>query len=389
MTATSPLRLQLLMSDTGGGHRAAAQAIAAEVGLLDPSADVRVVDIIAEMAPFWRAVVGLYGPIVRTVPWLWGGMFAAFATGGRAPLWHAVNTVALATVRHRTLRYLDRTLPDAVLSTHPLISQACHAARLAWERERGRRIPFGIVITDPVTFHPSWIEPGADITFVATPEARDRAVACGAPADTVRLSGQPIHPRFLRDPPSRHQARAALSIPADAHAVLLTGGGEGVGALPALARAFLDLPGAPAVLAVAGRNPSGEAALRALGDAGGRLKVWGFCEQMPTLMAASDVVATKAGPGTVFEAWALGVPVVLVDALPGQEAGNVELVRSSGAGRVALGSAEAAALAVQGLLSDAAARRAAGDAARALTRPEAARDMARWLLDQARASRGE
>jgi 1,2-diacylglycerol 3-beta-galactosyltransferase len=54
---------------------------------------------------------------------------------------------------------------------------------------------------------------------------------------------------------------------------------------------------------------------------------------MPDWMRASDVVVTKAGPGTIAEALCCGLPLLLVWYLPGQERGNVEWVVDIGAGR--------------------------------------------------------
>jgi 1,2-diacylglycerol 3-beta-galactosyltransferase len=369
------------MSNTGGGHKAAAEAVAAELRDLSPDVTVDVVDVIEELSGFWHAVVGLYGPIVRRAPWLWGALFGAFGGASRAPLWHAFNAVAVATVRHRFLAYVDQKRPDAVLSTHPLINQGAHAARMLYRRERGRHIPFAVVVTDPVTFHAAWIEPAADVTFVATPEARQRAVACGLEPARVRVTGLPLHPAFFRDAPPRDKARSELGIPPDAPVVLCCGGGEGLKGLAALARALLSLPAQPVVLAVAGRDSSSESALRREPDA--RLQVFGFTRQMPLLMAAADVVVTKAGPATLFEALALGKPVVVVDAIPGQEAGNVELVRAHALGRVAMDSTEEAVAAVEQLLGDPTARAVAADNGRKLSRPDAAREIARWLLQQA------
>ncbi len=378
-------RLLLLMSDTGGGHRAAAAAIAAQALRLRPDAQVEVVDAIAAVSTFWRGVAGLYGPITRRTPWLWGALFSAFGGASGAPLWQALNGAAVLSVRHRFLTLVDAWRPDAVVSTHPLINQGCQAARVLYAQERGRTIPFGVVVTDPVTFHAAWIEPKADRTFVATHEARARAVSCGAPLERVTVAGLPIHPEFFDGSMAPDAARTGLGLPRDTPVGLVTAGGAGRGTLRALVEALLNIGPRPHILAVAGRDVAAETRLRARANQveGGRLHVFGFTNSMPVLMAASDVVVTKAGPGTLFEALALGKPVVVMDALPGQEAGNVTLVRDHGLGAVALEGPAQAASAVEALLADPAAREKAAQAGRALSQPHAAREIAQWMLSMA------
>jgi len=58
----------------------------------------------------------------------------------------------------------------------------------------------------------------------------------------------------------------------------------------------------------------------------------GFVTNMAEYMVASDVLVTKAGPGTIAEAAAVGLPVMLTSFLPGQEAGNVNVVLDGGFG---------------------------------------------------------
>ena len=89
-------------------------------------------------------------------------------------------------------------------------------------------------------------------------------------------------------------------------------------------------------------------------------------------MSAADVLITKAGPGSIHEAFLAGLPLVLSAAVPGQEEGNVRLVVESGAGEWAPGPTRAAQTVARwiGLGRGELGRRAA--AARALARPAAA-----------------
>ena len=62
------------------------------------------------------------------------------------------------------------------------------------------------------------------------------------------------------------------------------------------------------------------------------VKIYGFVKEMPQFMQASDVLITKAGPGTISEAFIAGLPIILYSRIPGQEEGNVTYVVEHGAG---------------------------------------------------------
>ncbi|HEY6409070.1 MAG TPA: glycosyltransferase, partial [Ktedonobacteraceae bacterium] len=70
------------------------------------------------------------------------------------------------------------------------------------------------------------------------------------------------------------------------------------------------------------------------------VKVFGFVQNMPEMMRASDVIITKAGPGTINEALACGLPMILSGYVPGQEEGNVDFVLKNDVGILAHDSIE-------------------------------------------------
>jgi len=61
-------------------------------------------------------------------------------------------------------------------------------------------------------------------------------------------------------------------------------------------------------------------------------RIAGYVDDMPVWMAAASVLVTKAGPGTIAEALACGLPMVLSSFVPGQEFDNVRCVEENGVG---------------------------------------------------------
>jgi 1,2-diacylglycerol 3-beta-galactosyltransferase len=88
---------------------------------------------------------------------------------------------------------------------------------------------------------------------------------------------------------------------------------------------------------VTGRNAALRAKLNELAPSlPTPMTILGYCDNVPELMRAADLLVTKAGPGTIAEASLAEVPVVVYDFIPGQEFGNLEYVRTNGIGVVAL-----------------------------------------------------
>ena len=147
--------------------------------------------------------------------------------------------------------------PDVVVATHFLPAQV-----FAPVRRRGRaRFRLGLVVTD-FAVHAFWVQPGADVTCVASDEMRAILAERGVPSERVAVTGIPILPAFA-GPLDRAAIRASLGIRDEKPAVLLTGGGAGVGEILEAVTSACDT-GHVHVLAVAGRNPALDKRLRAL-----------------------------------------------------------------------------------------------------------------------------
>lgn len=316
-------RLQFVVARTGGGHRAAAEAVQAEIeaqGLPLPAA---LVDLYEELSPFpLSQLPRLYRPLADGLPPLWAALWRASALPLPGRLVLAVN---YGLMRARLLGRLRRSRPRGLVSFHPLANHALVRAR----RELGLTIPLVTVVTDLATAHPFWFAPGIDDCLVPTEEARERALRAGLPAQRVEVVGLPVHPRFraVKDPLT-YRRRLGLE---DRPTVLVVGGGEGMGPIlevaRGLARSAMDLQ----LILVAGRNEGLRRRLEA--QSWPRpVRVLGFVEEMPELMGASDLLVSKAGPSTVMEALTVGLPLLLMGFLPGQEEGNVRYVVAGGAG---------------------------------------------------------
>jgi hypothetical protein len=151
------------------------------------------------------------------------------------------------------------------------------------------------------------------------------------------MLGMPIDPKFARQPQdTREERRARLGLDPDKPVVLVVGGGEGAGGLAEAAVALGSARLPAQLVVVTGRNQQLRATLeRQTARFKTPMRVEGFVHNMPDFMWAADVIVTKAGPGSISEAMACELPIVLTGAVPGQEEGNIDYVLDNGLGELA------------------------------------------------------
>lgn len=325
-------RVLILMSKTGGGHLASAQALrtvfAQEYG---DDVQVTVVDLLMDHLPWpMREFPKSYGWIANRTPWLWRTLYQAGHRSWIAnPIIDATAQLSLTSIMWLIVRHQ----PDLIVSVHPLVQEL---AIYALERLQAN-IPYVIVVTDLTSVHPLWFHPKADCCFVASKVTFQAGLASGMSADRMRLIGLPVRPDFALPARPRAELRAELGMHLDRPAVLLVGGGDGIGRVGAIARALgrtlgaSDAPAAQMVI-ICGRNRRLMARLQKE-EWTIPVVIQGFVTNMSDWMAACDCIITKAGPGTIAESLIRGLPILLSGFIPGQEEGNVPYVVNNRVGK--------------------------------------------------------
>ncbi|HET9589547.1 MAG TPA: glycosyltransferase [Anaerolineales bacterium] len=310
-------------SDTGGGHRSAAEAIIEAIQLeYKNRATTEMVDFFKDHAPrpFNRAA-DMY-PYMVKAPQLWSASF--HATDGRARA--RVITTMTWPIARQAARALIRSHPaDLIVTVHPW------ANTFALKALGNHHPPFINVVTDMVTTHALWYDNRADLILVPTETARQRALKYNISPEKVRVVGLPVADRYCQARGRKSTLRKKLGWPVGKPIVLIVGGGEGMGPLAKTAQAIdgsgLDL----GQVIVCGRNAHLKESLQSRKWENPTI-VYGFTRDMPDFMRAADFIVTKAGPGTIAEALNAELPIILYAKLPGQEDGNVTFVQEEGAG---------------------------------------------------------
>eukprot|EP00612_Vaucheria_litorea_P006265 CAMPEP_0171482632 /NCGR_PEP_ID=MMETSP0946-20130122/7615_1 /TAXON_ID=109269 /ORGANISM="Vaucheria litorea, Strain CCMP2940" /LENGTH=471 /DNA_ID=CAMNT_0012014749 /DNA_START=122 /DNA_END=1533 /DNA_ORIENTATION=+ len=334
------IKVLFLISDTGGGHRASAQALDSAFNILYPNRiKIEVIDILTEHSNWpMNSSVSAYQYAAKN-PIVWRIMYEI----ARFPLSrHLSNEIMGLQNCGMFIDAFEKHAPDFVVSIHPLTQNLPLKALRAMssDRDKKREVPFVTIVTDLGSAHPTWFDKSVDKVFVPSESVMNVAFSVGVHGNKIKNFGLPIRPEFWSDPKPKDQLRKELNMKINAPAVMVVGGGDGVGGLRNIAIGIIERLSDAAIeghhmqiIVVCGKNAALREELMAMKVYQGlSLQILGFVKNMDMWMGAVDVIVTKAGPGTIAEAAIRGLPIMLSGYLPGQEEGNVPLVVNGGYG---------------------------------------------------------
>ena len=280
----------------------------------------------------------------------------------------------------RMIRLLKRVQPDLCVATHFLPGEIL-AWLIAKEKLRARN---AIVVTD-YDVHALWLCRTVDRYYVALEESAEYLKQIGVPPEKLRITGIPIDPVFAQ-PVEKEAARKRLRLEPRVPVVLIAAGGYGIGPLERLVEDLLSLQRPWQIVAIAGKAEAVRRRLEEISVGAGnlpggaaRLCPVGFTTEMDQYMAAADLLVGKAGGLTTSEALARGLPLTLIEPIPGQEERNADHLLEAGAA-IRCNNLPAAAWKIAKLLEDGERMAQMKDAARKMGRPYAAAEIAEDAL---------
>jgi processive 1,2-diacylglycerol beta-glucosyltransferase len=297
-----PRRVLILSADVGEGHAAAARALADQIDNSPERAEVTIIDGLAAMGRVLRPVVeDGYRVQLRLMPWTYTLVY-----------WLLEHVAPIRWLARRLLyllgsRPLARSIaahdPDVIVSTYPAVTVVLSRLR----RTKVVGCPTVATITD-LTGLFFWAQPGIDMHLVMYGESM-RSVERIAGEGSVRLVRPLISADFL-GPRCPLAARRALDLPEQGRMVVVSGGGWGVGDIEGAVRELSGLAEVSSIVCLAGRDEELRDKLSEDFEQEPRVRVYGFTDRMPQLLAAADVLVHSTGGVTCLEAKAAGTPVV-------------------------------------------------------------------------------
>ncbi len=366
-------RVLIMSVSAGAGHIKAANAL--EKTFLE---DPRVSQVIHQDALVYTNKLfrdfysKFYQSLVRSAPnflgWWYKSSDEPWRTDSMRHMIDRLNTRPLV----RFVREFD---PHITVCTHfmpaGIISHLIAAGRLDAR--------LSIVVTD-FNFHAMWLSRAFQRYFVAMNETKASLESLGLPSDRVTVSGIPIDPVFSV-PIDRLNECRRLALEPTRPIVLLSAGAAGSGPAEFMVQQLMMLDDRIQVVIVCGHNLDLRNRIDAIVQANPRFRVLGYTDAMSTLMQLADLLIGKPGGMTSAEALAAGLPMCIVNPIPGQEERNSDHLLEEG---VAIKCNDLGALAYKvGQLLDRPDRLANMRAnASRLARPFAARTVVNTLLDE-------
>ncbi len=325
-------KILIISSDTGGGHRSAAQALAEGLQKFwqGESVAVRIIKAVEESHHITERLVSVYNWVLR------------HKQGWMKYLYWAVNRFRPETREFfykRCIGYVrelfEKWCPHIVVSVHPLTQH--FFARILRELNLTSQIPLVTIVTDPCYgFWRGWACDDVSLYLVANEDARRQLLDYGVSPEKIKISGLPLHPKFCEvDEAVAQNVRRAYGLDPDKFTVFVNAGWIGGGNIPAifkeLVRGELDVQ----AIFLAGKNEelrkeAEEIAKRAKFP----VKVIGYSDEVEKIMQSANVMVSKLGGLTTFEALACRLPIIADATTPPmpQEAGTVNLISKKGAG---------------------------------------------------------
>lgn len=320
METFSP-KILILTTRTGGGHMNLARAIKEE---LPASYEIYIED------PYPSLLHDYYAMLSRYFLTLWDIQYKAFDSPGGSLLFHRGMTFL---IKKRVIDVIEKIKPDLIISTHSLLSYEVVKAN----EQRHEQIPLVFQLTDLEEVHTTWFtEKHAAAYLAPSREIYAQALRNGIDEHLVHATGRPIRKQFLQTAAfNRAETLSALGLDPSVFTVFLQGGAKGSAGVERTVKSILTADVPMQIILAVGNNP----VLATHFSNIERLHVLPFTEAIAPYMAASDLIAGKAGASFLTEAFILEKPFLVTTFIPGQEGPSLRFLERHNLGWVRLDAA--------------------------------------------------
>lgn len=324
-------KILIFYASYGGGHLSAANSIKDYLSNHYENIDVELIDCMKYInKPIEKITTTAYNEMAKKAPWAWGKIYSDSQKG---PLAH-ITTRSNQVFAIKLLRLLREKKPDLIISTHPFGSQMC-----SYLKRKGKITSKIATILTDFAPHDQWLV-GSDYTdyfFVAHNKMKEYLISKNIPENKIFATGIPISNKFL-ETFNTSKILSSLGLKENLKTVLFFAGGKfGLGKsrtleiFNTLVNDFNNIQ----VIAISGKNKKMYEEFNQIVKIANKtnfIKVFEFVNNVPELMAVSDVVITKPGGLTTTESLVSGLPMIIINPIPGQEEENAQFLEHSNVG---------------------------------------------------------
>ena len=322
------MKILIFYGSYGGGHLSAARSINENILATYPNCETTLVDCIEYINKrFNKISTKFYSEVSKSVPKLWGTLYTRSGKGSLS----RITTIANRVMSVKLNKIIKEYNPDLIISTHPFSSSMCASLK----KHNKINCKIATVLTDYAP-HNQWLikHEYVNYYFVAHNGMTDFLTNKGIPKEKIYATGIPLSNKFLQNY-NKEEILNFFELKQNKKIVLFFAGGEfGLGKgktysiLKSLIEDFKDIQ----IIAISGKNEKAKAHFDDLVKLNSKeedVKVLKYTDKVPELMSISDLVITKPGGLTTTESLASGLPIIVINPIPGQEEENAEFLEKN------------------------------------------------------------
>lgn len=324
-------KILIFYGSYGGGHLSAARSIKEYINLNYKDYQIEIVDCIEYINKALNKVTTkAYSDMAKSAHWIWKKVYYSAEKGPIAKM----NDETQKIMSIKLNKLLQEYNPDLIISTHPFASHMCAILK----RKKKINCRIATIITDYAP-HSQWLMYPAyiDYFFVAHDGMKEDLINRGIKESQIKVTGIPLSNRFLAHY-DKENILSEFELSQDKKTILFFAGGEqGFGKdkvfnmLKSIIENFPNLQ----IIAISGKNDKMKKQFDELVEETNSIsnvKIIKYTNKIPELMSISDLVITKPGGLTTTESLASGLPIIVINPIPGQEEENAEFLEKNGVG---------------------------------------------------------
>ncbi len=365
-------RVLLMYITKVSGHRQATVAIQQALRQLDPTIEAPAINGFGYTYPILEKIINkAYMSVIKRTPKVWDYLYDNPKIVKNS---QSIQNFLHKTSHEKIAKLIQRYQPQAIVCT-----QAFPCGMVAdYKISHNLDILIIGVLTD-FSPHSYWINEGVDYYVVPSEEVKERLVAKGVAAKRVRVYGIPLRPRFT-EPVDRIAIAENMGLDPKAPTILVMGGGQGLGPIKKIVKSLGKMNMFVQIVVLSGVNKKILNSLRRYAATSDKkILVFEFVNNVEELMEVANLIITKPGGMTTAESLTKGLPMVIVNPIPGQEMRNTDFLIQQGIG-IRVHDVEDIGDEVEVLLRSPERLAAMRKAAMAHAKPHASLDIARLIL---------
>ena len=320
---TKHKRILLMYISQVSGHRQGAVAISKSLKSLDPECEVLSINGFGYTYPLMEKIINTaYMGVIKRAPKIWEYLYDNPKVIKFSEKWKQ----SIHKSSHKKLKpLLDEFKPDVIVCT-----QAFPCGMVA-DYKVTHQLDFKVigVLTDYAP-HLYWLHEGVDYYVVPSQEACDRYVKEGIPEEQIKIFGIPIRMKFAENTGAMPIARK-LGLDLNIPTILIMGGGQGLGPMKEAVKSLVHLERPLQLIVICGTNVKLVHWIKKIQrKTTKKIIFYDYASNVDELMEVSTLIVSKPGGMTTSECLAKGLPMVIVDPIPGQEERNSQFLVNQG-----------------------------------------------------------